>query len=107
MTNEERELTRQEISRICHERKQLRAKISQLENIIRPLQEEMRKLSKLEEELGETSLELEKKLKEPIRCPYAGPHRKKAGKKSMDKALAALANLSPEQRQALIAALGG
>ena len=109
-TAEERAAMEQEVEQLKHDAMQARAKISQLNTVIQPLQKEMREWQAKEQSMESRRLDLEKRLATPKKLPYMGPRKssKKSGKgKTPNDVMALFANMTPEQKAQLIAVLGG
>ena len=109
-TAEERAAMEREVEQLKHDAMQARAKISQLNTVIQPLQKEMREWQAKEQAMEERRLNLEKRLSTTKHLPYMGPRKssKKAGKaKTPNDVMALFANMTPEQKAQLIAVLGG
>ena len=109
-TAEERAAMEQEVEQLKHDAMQARAKISQLNTVIQPLQKELREWQAKEQAMEARRLDLEKRLSTPKKLPYMGPRKssKKAGKgKTPNDVMALFANMTPEQKAQLIAVLGG
>lgn len=109
-TPEERAAMEQEVEQLKHDAMQARAKISQLNTVIQPLQKELREWQSAEQAMEAHRLDLEKRLATPKKLPYTGPRKssKKAGKgKTPNDVMALFANMTPEQKAQLIAVLGG
>lgn len=109
-TMEERAAMEREVEQLKHDAMQARAKISQLNAEIQPLQKALREWQAKEQAMEARRLDLEKRLATPKKLPYMGP--RKAGKKSGSKktpndVMALFSNMSPEQRDQLLAVLGG
>ena len=109
-TAEERAAMEQEVEQLKHDAMQARAKISQLNTVIQPIQKELREWQAKEQSMEARRLDLEKRLATPKKLPYMGPRKagKKSGKgKTPNDVMALFANMSPEQKAQLIAVLGG
>lgn len=109
-TAEERAAMEREVEQLKHDAMQVRAKISQLNTVIQPLQKEIREWQAKEQAMEERRLNLEKRLSTTKHLPYMGPRKssKKSGKaKTPNDVMALFANMSPEQKAQLIAVLGG
>ena len=109
-TAEERAAMEQEVAQLKHDAMQARAKISQLNTVIQPLQKELREWQAKEQAMEARRLDLEKRLATPKKLPYMGPRKasKKSSKgKTPNDVMALFANMSPEQKAQLIAVLGG
>lgn len=109
-TPEERAAMEHEVEQLKHDAMQARAKISQLNTVIQPLQKELREWQAKEQAMEARRLDLEKRLTTPKKLPYMGPRKssKKAGKaKTANDVMALFANMTPEQKAQLIAVLGG
>lgn len=109
-TAEERAAMEREVAQLKHDAMQARAKISQLNTVIQPLQKELREWQAKEQAMEAHRLELEKRLATPKKLPYMGPRKagKKGGsKKTSTDVLALFSNMSPEQKAQLLAVLGG
>lgn len=109
-TAEERAAMQAEVEKLKKDSMQARAKISQLETLIRPLQKELREWQDAEKAMEDRRLDLEKRLSVTKHLPYMGPHKssKKGGKaKTPNDVMALFSNMTPEQKAQLIAVLGG
>ena len=109
-TAEERAAMQAEVEKLKKDSMQARAKISQLETLIRPLQKELREWQAAEQAMEDRRLDLEKRLSVTKHLPYMGPRKasKKGGsKKTPNDVMALFANMTPEQKAQLIAVLGG
>ena len=109
-TAEERAAMEREVEQLKHDAMQARAKISQLNTVIQPLQKELREWQAKEQAMEARRLDLEKRLATPEKLPYMGPRKpaKKGGsKKTPNDVMALFANMTPEQKAQLIAVLGG
>lgn len=109
-TAEERAAIQAEVEKLKKDSMQARAKISQLETLIRPLQKELREWQAAEQAMEDRRLDLEKRLSVTKHLPYMGPRKapKKCGsKKAPNDVMALFANMTPEQKAQLIAVLGG
>ena len=109
-TAEERAAMERDVEQLKREAMQARAKISQLNTVIQPLQKELREWQAKEQAMEARRLDLEKRLATPKKLPYMGPRKasKKAGKgKTPTDVMALFANMTPEQKAQLIAVLGG
>ena len=109
-TAEERAAMEREVEQLKHDAMQVRAKISQLNTVIQPLQKEIREWQAKEQAMEERRLNLEKRLSTTRHLPYLGPRKssKKGGsKKTPNDVMALFANMTPEQKAQLIAVLGG
>lgn len=108
-TPEERAAMQAEVEQLKHDAMQARAKISQLNTVIQPLQKELRELQAAEQAMENRRLDLEKRLATPKRLPYMGPRKssKKAGAaKTANDLMSMFSSLSEDQRKQLLALLG-